>query len=1063
MRKTAEGQKPKSRGFVNILIVLLLCAVAITPLLRGQSPCTHDGDLHYFRVTAMKHAFQQGILFSRWLPDLAFGYGYPFFNYRAPVSYYLALGLHLTGLSLPWALNLVYVLSILGCGLGAFLLARDIFGPWAGLVAGVAYAYAPYQFVDALVRANAPESLALALMPFVLWAFRRLALNSSKGSGRRWFLASVGSLALLYLTHNISSLLFTPLLIAYLAALWWTHRQERDRWALVALALGLALGLTAFFWFPALAEKRYVQLHMSRVTRNNDFHYNFLGLREIFSPPTPLNTALMNPPMKIHLGLIPAVLAALQVFKWAGGQVASGKWASSRERWTISGFFALAAAVLIFMSTRASVWLWEHVPLLPFVQFPWRLIGRAALPTSLLAGALFSNQTQQTHSKSHASRFTFYFVVPALILAALPSLYPPHGYCPKSPHPTITDVFAYERQTGLVGVDPEGSYFPIWVKNRPESSPLEEQYATDGTIARFDESRLPEGAEVLEAEYGPNRARLILESPEPFRARYLTFYFPGWRVRVDGEPVEITPAEPDGLITFDLPAGRHEVTIRFGETPLRLVADTVSLLSLVLVVSIYLTHHSSSFIRHSSFVIRHSSFFIFHFSFAVLLLTFKLAIVDRMETPFRRSTPPAVEHTLERRYADGLWLIGYNQDAKQMPADGTLGLELYWNAYARPSRRYQSVIHLVGPNGLRWSKSDSFRPRGYADYQPTTAWELGGAHALDSHQVEPLPGAPPGVYEIVLTVFDRETLAPLSVLNEQGQPSAPELTLGQVALTAPRHPADPDHLGLRNRLDASLGPLTLLGADFDRAEAAPGDPAFITTFWRADERPSDDLTMQLELLAPDGSTAAAYEFPPAAPWHFTSAWRQGDIWRGQHLLHLPADLETAAYTWRLTLEPISQSTNLPNPIAVTAPDRTFNAPPVEIETNTRLGEIATLVGANVKPETLNLKPGTVFTTTLIWRAEAETNTSYRVFVHLIGPKGRMIAQSDAVPAGWSRPTTGWLPGEYITDSHTLALPPDAPAGEYRLQAGLYTPDGGRLTTPDGADAVHLADWFNLRD
>jgi asparagine N-glycosylation enzyme membrane subunit Stt3 len=121
----------------------------------------------------------------------------------------LVLVLHLIGFPLPIAQNLLYVLSILGSALAAYLLARDLFGPQAGLVAAIAYAYAPYQFLDALIRGNAPESLALPLMPLILWAFRRLALTGR----RRWFFFSVGFLAALYLTHNISSLLFTPLLI----------------------------------------------------------------------------------------------------------------------------------------------------------------------------------------------------------------------------------------------------------------------------------------------------------------------------------------------------------------------------------------------------------------------------------------------------------------------------------------------------------------------------------------------------------------------------------------------------------------------------------------------------------------------------------------------------------------------------------------------------------------------------------------------------------------------------------------------------------------------------------
>jgi len=1073
----------------HLILVIFLCAIAVAPLLRSESPCTHDGALHYFRVTAMRHALQDGILFTRYLPDLAFGYGYPFFNYRAALSYYLALALHLTGLALPVTLNGVYVLSIAGSAIAAFLLARDLFGLQAGIVAAVAYAYTPYQFLDALLRSNAPESVALPLFPLILWAFRRLALTGH----RRWFLVSVVSLSALHLSHVISFFLFTPFLLAYLIVLWLVYRQE-GHWVATGGAFAMAWGLTAFFWGPALLERDYVQLHMSHVTRNNDFHYNFLSLAEVFAPPAPVDTSLMNPPMRIHLGLVQAILGGIGLvvglipstaLRQSSGQGSGHRRWRDRERRATLVFLALAAAVMIWMSTRTSLWLWEHIPLLPFVQFPWRFIGRAALPVALLASALFRNsQSEIRNPKSAVVHLSFVICYLSFVLAAIPSTYPPHGYCPSAPHPTINDVFAYEHRSKLVGVDPEGSYFPVWVKHRPDGSPLEEQYTAGSSVTRFDEAALPTGASVVEADYDPNRARVIIETPDPFRARYLAFYFPGWHVTVDGSPVSVAPTEPDGLISFDVPAGRHTIAVRFGSTPTRTAFATISLLSLVTLVAILLIplpRHTSRFTFHVSRITQHAlrttQSTIVHCSLihcsllilAILLLALKLAIVDRTDTPFRRptlqldGTLPSVEHLLNQPYADSLTLIGYDQNRTELPADGTLRLNLYWTAHARPTAHYQTVIHLVGSDGLRWSLPDTFRPRGYADYPPTTTWSP-GRYALDSHEIESLSGAPPGSYDVVLTVFDRTTLAPLSALNEQGQPAAPDMTLGQVTLTAPRHPLPPlggeqrGGLDIRHRFDAPLGPLTLLGADFDRDHAAPGDPILLTTFWHTKEQPTDDFVLHLALLAPDGSPAAEYDLPPTVPWHPTSAWQPGDTWRGQHLLHLPATLDSGDYTWHLTLissSTPSPSTHLPSSLSITAPDRTFTPPPVDIETNTRLGNVATLLGATLAPSPWPLAPGTPLTVTLAWRAEAETHTSYHVFLHLIGPDGALVAQSDGVPADWTRPTTGWLPGEYVTDARVLALPAGALAGDYTLSAGLYVPGAERLTTPDGTGAVPL--------
>jgi len=444
---------------------------------------------------------------------------------------------------------------------------------------------------------------------------------------------------------------------------------------------------------------------------------------------------------------------------------------------------------------------------------------------------------------------------------------------------------------------------------------------------------------------------------------------------------------------------------------------------------------------------------------AVLLLTFKLAVVDRMETPFRHSKLeangilPGVERPLNQPYADGLVLIGFDQSPAQASADGMLHVDLHWTVRRQPLGRYQTVIHLVGADGLRWSPSDTYRPTDYEDAPPTSTW-MPGTHALDSHEIEPLPGTPPGTYAIVLTVFDRETLRPLSVLNEQLQPTAPDLTLGQVEIVAPHSAPQPEGLGIRERLDISFGPLTLLGVSFDRERASPGDPVFVTTFWRVDGPPPEESVVRLELLAPDGSMVRAYDFPLTASWHPPSAWEPGGVWRGQQLIHLPADLNTAEYTWALSISTSKRPPSSFGSLSVQAPARVFASPPTDLSLNARLGDVATLVGASLAPPASSIAPGSPLTVTLVWRAEVETTTSYSVFVHLLDPDGKLIAQSDGIPDTWSRPTTGWVSGEYITDEHLLVLPPDAAPGTYELTTGMYVSSGvERLTTPDGRDTI----------
>ena len=422
------------------LILFCFLFPALASLSSGSAlPCTHDNSLHYYRITAMREAFRHGWWFSRWVPNLALGYGYPFFNFREPLPYLIGTLLYALGISLPVVLELLYTASFVMAGWGAYILARDLFGARAAWVTAVAYSLGPYMLLDALRRGNLPESVALALLPWLMVIFRRVIL----GRGRESFIAAVLLLAALFLSHNISSLLFAPLLGGYVVALSWIHRH-RKAWPWAFVAVVVAVGLTAWFWLPALMEQSTVQLHLSRTTRNNDFHYNFATWREIlFTPPVPYDADFLNPPMRISLGFVQWILALIGL--------GVGFWrARRRELRVLLIFFAFIALAYLWMSTPASLEVWEAFSLLAFVQFPWRLVGRALLPVALLGGAAFvgdgwrpsicwpSSLNDKSRFTLHASRFmphilylaphiTLLTTLLLLALFAYPDTYPPKG------------------------------------------------------------------------------------------------------------------------------------------------------------------------------------------------------------------------------------------------------------------------------------------------------------------------------------------------------------------------------------------------------------------------------------------------------------------------------------------------------------------------------------------------------------------------------------------------------------------------------------------------------------
>ena len=149
------------------------------------------------------------------------------------------------------AYNLLFLSTFALSGLGMFLLGRELTGSAAaGLVAGLAFAFAPYRL------ANVPhlQVLSSAWMPFVLYGLHR---HFATGRAR-----PLAGAAAAWLVQNLSCgyylLFFSPVVALYIA--WELTRRGlwRDTRALVraGLAIAIVLAATAPFLMPYLELRR---------------------------------------------------------------------------------------------------------------------------------------------------------------------------------------------------------------------------------------------------------------------------------------------------------------------------------------------------------------------------------------------------------------------------------------------------------------------------------------------------------------------------------------------------------------------------------------------------------------------------------------------------------------------------------------------------------------------------------------------------------------------------------------------------------------------------------------
>ncbi|HOU40866.1 MAG TPA: hypothetical protein PK829_06325, partial [Promineifilum sp.] len=251
--------------------------------------------------------------------------------------------------------------------------------------------------------------------------------------------------------------------------------------------------------------------------------------------------------------------------------------------------------------------------------------------------------------------------------------------------------------------------------------------------------------------------------------------------------------------------------------------------------------------------------------------------------------------------------------------------------------------------------------------------------------------------------------------------------------------------------DTAAPGLTFLGYERGGERAETGEPLGLALWWAADA-PLPFLAVRLSLVDAAGAAHELLRGQPAYNTYPFHTWTTPAFVIDRQVARVPDDLPSGDYALRLELldargQPLY--TVALGPLTVTQTERVFTPPPVANPVGASFGGEIALLGTNSSAGGRTLE--------LVWQAETQPAADYTVFVHVLRPDGTCCAwQADAMPRGGTYPTTRWRPGEVVTDSYTITLPTDLPAGEYVVEVGLYRAETGeRLTTATGEDAVRL--------
>lgn len=992
IREAAVFHHPTLKRLIPFLPLLALALLAIWSPLRYGIPVDFDAPNHFYRFVELDWHVRHGDLYPRWFADVYFGFGGPILNFYAPLSYYLLVAIRVLVGSFGLAYLIGFGLSLAVASLGMYCWARDQFAsPLAGWVAAAAYGLSPYFYYTMFKRGAYPEMWGLALAPWLFWALRRWIGQPSQSTRLTFTILC----AVLLLTHNLSTLLFAPLLLIYgLSELWPAYRSTRGRVeALSHLGLygGHALLLGAILVVPFLFEAADVQLQRAETV---DYHNSFMTWGEMFSAPLPFDPYYIDYPTPHSLAWPQALLGLAAVsFLFA-------KRPDGRQQKVLVMVAAAQLLILMFLMHSLSLPLWEAFPLARLIQSPWRLVGPATLLLAWLSGAgvmAMPGERRRLILALAAGASIFFFSLTWTYGQAL-------GFYPDSATPL--DLNQFER-THLASVGTTGTqeFLPRWVTKLPDQETLAGAYEQNPIPFRL--APPPPDVALVSQEQTLSSTAIAYESPQAFTATVYQFFFPGWTATLDDVSVPIQPSEPDGLITVAVPAGSHHLRVFRQLTLPQMIGTLISLAALgLLFVPWPMPARTAQAVVEvgPALGVRPALALT---SLALGLLVLRIAIFDRLDTPFRHTEWNSIPNRLSVKFGDQLELLGFTYPGgAALVSGGALDVRIYWLALQALTTRYSTSVQLVDAYGNRFGQSDNYSPAGIP-----TVWWPPNKYARDEHRLSSLVGTPPGEYHVHVNVYSGEAGSPYTPLALAGNTGL-EYDLGTVTVK----PAVP----------GPSGPLQLVSHTFAAEAATVGDRLAFTLVWNSGDDPLPPLTARFALTDGTGRALFARDFAPAGPEYPTDQWSPNQQVLFPYSLILPPDLPAGPAQATAQLVDADGTALTPayrlGVINISVPQRSFAIPAMAQRVNYDFKGAIRLLGYDIADDGI----------TLYWQALRPVSVPLTVFVHRFAPDGRFETGHDSPPP---RLTTSWLPGEVVVDSHPIAVADHFEIGLYESATG----------------------------
>ena len=578
------GKPPRWTGFIGPSVILLAAAAAIAPqLLRGNS-CGHDFDFHLVSWFDCLNSWRHGILYPHWAPSANYGAGEPRFIFYPPLTWMLGAAL---GVVLPWPLVPVALtfLILAATGFATRALARQAFSDGAATLAGCAALFSGYTLFTAYERSAFGELTGSFWIPLLL-LFALRDRNPSENLIRRAFDGSSAQLALVVAGAWLSNAPLGVMASYLLAAVALAAAMLEKSWAPVlraTIAAVVGIGLATIYLIPAAWEQRWADIRQATDEPVLLIDNSWLFGRHA-DPSLALHDQELWRVSVIAIAMIALALAGLLISRLRNTLPAKLCW------WFP---LALIPQVVLFLQLQISLPVWNLLPKLRFLQFPWRWLVVLEAPMAIF----FASAVWPARRWRRIAIATVCALVFLAVSAAADKLF--FQVCDEEDN-VLAMMEVYHTGAGFEGT---GEYEPPGADNSLLAAGLPAACLVSKSSTKLGVREVgsdADSAPVWQSEQGSCEAILAADRSQTEHlhiaavaphAGFLILQmrsYPAWQVKVNGQPVSNLPRRNDGLMAVPVPQGPVDLTVDWSTTPDVLAGRWISALALLLLTALCL-------------------------------------------------------------------------------------------------------------------------------------------------------------------------------------------------------------------------------------------------------------------------------------------------------------------------------------------------------------------------------------------------------------------------------------------------------------------------------------------